>query len=185
MLALHDPSSSTVTLVPAPTYLMSHTVKRLKSLSTAPLNPAQTSNMEARNKLGEAFGTRKAKSQIKTVERNKVDVEGMEGVRELMQEGIDSVGAVLPSKEQLKAINDSSRPIPRPNMSAAVPSEAYSINDIISPAAATSLKFHVKTLIDAKSDEERVGLLVYRHSAWVNRRMNDLCSSDKPNKEKM
>lgn len=98
MLALHDPSSSTVTLVPAPTYLMSHTVKRLKTLSTAPAVPAQTSNMEARNKLGEAFGTRKAKSAIKTAERNKVDVEGMEGVRELMQEGIESGGAVLPTK---------------------------------------------------------------------------------------
>jgi hypothetical protein len=209
VLALHDPSTSTVTLVPAPTYLMAHTVKRLKRAPTAPLIPAQTTNMEARNKLGEAFGTRKAKTQIKTAERNKVDVEGMEGVRELMQEGIESGGAVLPTKgpslvslpsplaadlsslplgrplEEIKTLNDSSRPIPPPNMLAATPAEAYSLDDIISPAAATSLKFYVKELIEAETDEERIGMLAYRHSNWVNKRLNELCARDKPNKEKM
>ena len=41
---------------------------------------------ERRNDLGEVFGTRKAKSQIKTQERNRVDVGAMEGVRgHLMQ----------------------------------------------------------------------------------------------------
>lgn len=82
-------------------------------------------------------------------------------------------------------MNDSSRPIPPPNMLAATPADAYSIDDIIAPAAATSLKYYVKQLIDAETDEERIGMLVHRHSNWVNKRLNELCNKDKPNKEKM
>lgn len=41
-----------------------------------------------RNDLGEAFGTRKAKSQIKAEERNKVDINAMQGVRGDLMESI-------------------------------------------------------------------------------------------------
>jgi DNA-directed RNA polymerase I subunit RPA49 len=41
-----------------------------------------------RNDLGEAFGTRKAKTQIKADERNKVDIGAMEGVRGHLMESI-------------------------------------------------------------------------------------------------
>lgn len=64
---------------------MSHTVKRLKTLANS--NPAANAEERAkqwraqRNDLGETFGTKKAKSQIKAEERNKVDVGAMEGIK--------------------------------------------------------------------------------------------------------
>jgi DNA-directed RNA polymerase I subunit RPA49 len=56
--------------------------------------------LEARNKLGEAFGTKKAKSRIKTVERNKIDISGMEGMRSQLEESILVAGKDLPSQGQ-------------------------------------------------------------------------------------
>jgi hypothetical protein len=41
-----------------------------------------------RNDLGEVFGTRKAKSQIRAAERGKVNAAAMEGVRDHLMESI-------------------------------------------------------------------------------------------------
>jgi DNA-directed RNA polymerase I subunit RPA49 len=47
-----------------------------------------------RNDLGEAFGTRKAKSQIRAEERNRVDVSAMEGVKGHLMESIGETEVV-------------------------------------------------------------------------------------------
>jgi DNA-directed RNA polymerase I subunit RPA49 len=87
---LYDPETNTLTLTPAPLYLMSHRAKRLKM---APLSSTATPDASAewrikRNDLGEAFGTRKAKSQIKAQERGKVNAAAMEGVKDHLMESI-------------------------------------------------------------------------------------------------
>jgi DNA-directed RNA polymerase I subunit RPA49 len=58
---LYDPETNTLTLTPAPLYLMSHR---------------------------EAFGTRKAKSQIKAQERGKVNAAAMESVKDHLMDSI-------------------------------------------------------------------------------------------------
>lgn len=64
---------------------MSSTVKRLKGpgISTVFADQQERAKQWRKNRdaLGETFGTRKAKSQIKAEERNKVDVAAMEGVK--------------------------------------------------------------------------------------------------------
>jgi len=87
---LYDPETNTLTLTPAPLYLMSHRAKRLKM---APLSSGNTAEAQAlwrtqRNDLGEAFGTRKAKSQIKAQERGKVNAAAMEGVKSHLMDSI-------------------------------------------------------------------------------------------------
>lgn len=87
---LYDPETNTLTLTPAPLYLMSHRAKRLKlaPLSSAATAEAQSEWRTKRNDLGEAFGTRKAKSQIKAQERGKVNAAAMEGVKDHLMESI-------------------------------------------------------------------------------------------------
>ena len=69
---------------------MSHRAKRLKlaPLSSAATAEAQSEWRTKRNDLGEAFGTRKAKSQIKAQERGKVNAAAMEGVKDHLMESI-------------------------------------------------------------------------------------------------
>lgn len=98
---LYDPDTNTLTLTTAPLYLMSHRAKRLK---TMPL-PSQAARMEMaeyrakKNDLGEVFGTRKAKSQIRAAERGKVNAAAMEGVRDHLMESIP-VSEVIESELQ-------------------------------------------------------------------------------------
>jgi hypothetical protein len=88
--ALYDPETNTLTITPAPLYLMSHRAKRLK-MAPLPSEASKEAEMNwriKRNDLGEAFGTRKAKSQIKAQERGKVNAAAMEGVKDHLMDSI-------------------------------------------------------------------------------------------------
>ena len=54
--------------------------------------------MEAKAALGEAFGTKKAKANIRARERNKVDVSAMEGVAGHLQDRIEQSTMTLPTQ---------------------------------------------------------------------------------------
>lgn len=83
--ALYDPSTGTLTIHPStPLYLMTHRVKRLMAGPSAPAAPSSNPYdiyKQRKTNLGEAFGTRKAVSQIRAEERNRVDVSAMESVK--------------------------------------------------------------------------------------------------------
>lgn len=71
---------------------MSHRAKRLKTvpLPSQAARDAETAEWRAKkNDLGEVFGTRKAKSQIRAAERGKVNAAAMEGVRDHLMESIE------------------------------------------------------------------------------------------------
>jgi DNA-directed RNA polymerase I subunit RPA49 len=71
-------------------------VKALKGLETAPVTLKE--RVEARNALGESFGTKKAQAAIRSAERNKVDVAAMEGVMDHLVDRIEQSTGALPSK---------------------------------------------------------------------------------------
>jgi hypothetical protein len=54
--------------------------------------------MQAKNALGEAFGTKKIKQQIKSVERNAVNVSTLHGIAPLLHDSIAAKTSTLPSK---------------------------------------------------------------------------------------
>lgn len=69
---------------------MTHRVKRLISNQAAGQEGIDPRSLykERKTHLGEAFGTRKAKSQIKAEERNRVDVSAMESVKGQLMDSI-------------------------------------------------------------------------------------------------
>ena len=97
--ALYDPSSSTMHIYPsAPLYLLSHRAKRTKQLAADPSKSTQEWR-EKRNNLGDAFGTKKAKSAIRAEERNKLDAGGMQSVKGHLMESIGEREAVAADGE--------------------------------------------------------------------------------------
>lgn len=94
--ALYNPKTKTLHLPStSPLYLVSHAAKRLKTLPLSSTSSKLPDYRAKRNDLGEAFGTRKAKSQIKADERNKVDVSAMESVRGHFMESIGESKMVI------------------------------------------------------------------------------------------
>lgn len=137
MVGVFDHSTNALTLRHAPLYVVRHQVKKLKGLG--PILESGHDYQRARNVLGEAFGTKKAKTAIRAAEKNKVDVAAMKDVRtptgpyfssrpssqvaDTLQSTIQSKTATLPKAEEANAEADSKRPIPPFKADAPSPSE--------------------------------------------------------------
>lgn len=68
--------------------MLTHTVKALKSIPSFAA-PSKSQYLEARNALGETFGTKKQKAAIRAQERNRIDISAMEGVMSYVMDGIE------------------------------------------------------------------------------------------------
>lgn len=80
-------------------HVLARDVKALKSLEPF-AKTVQEERLAAKNQLGEAFGSKKAKQAIKAMERNKVDVSAMENVVGHIQGSIEAGTVALPSRGQ-------------------------------------------------------------------------------------
>jgi len=74
--------------VPKVPHIFTHTVKALKSIPSSAA-PSKTQYLEARNVLGETFGTKKQKATIRAQARNRIDVGAMEGVMGYVMDSIE------------------------------------------------------------------------------------------------
>jgi DNA-directed RNA polymerase I subunit RPA49 len=77
-------------------YPISRQIKALKNFK--PAEPESAEYFQARNMLGKAFGTKKAKLAIQAHERNKVDVSAMKDVASVLQDRIDEGTENLPTQ---------------------------------------------------------------------------------------
>jgi len=128
-----------------PLFLVSHHVKALQ-LSGAPASTHRSDYSVARNQLGEAFGTKKARAAIRAVERNKIDVGAMgDGVQNVIQNMIQSNTSLLPQKLEAEKSANTHRLIPRFNEQASSPSEV-SASHLLASLSYASARF---TLLSA------------------------------------
>ncbi|KAL2917325.1 DNA-directed RNA polymerase I subunit rpa49 [Polyrhizophydium stewartii] len=98
-------------------------------LTLTPVHASQ--NMTARNQLGEAFGTKKRKQAIRALEKNQVDVSGLQAVAHKISEKIEETSALLPAKAEIDSKMLAERDIPPCNTEATTPEEVYRIADIV------------------------------------------------------
>jgi len=186
--ALYDPSTSTLQINPStPLYLLAHRAKRLRT-AALPSSASKESKIEwrvKRNDLGEVFGTRKAKSQIKAAERNKVDVGAMQGVKGHLME---SIGERMEEGEYafefslyIALIWRGAGPvgpsdlIPAPNLTTSEVSEIYSRDTLIPPAEYSSID--VSNILHARDDKGRSASLPWRRSRWIEDKMRMIVQS--------
>jgi DNA-directed RNA polymerase I subunit RPA49 len=171
---------------------MSHRAKRLKAM---PL-PSQIAKAEQaeyrarRNDLGEAFGTRKAKSQIRAAERGKVNATAMEGVREHLMDSVEVAeeddGTFPDSSNRFEVemvseerwwlielgIEKPSDFIPVPNMTAYEVDQVYPRESIIPSDQWSAID--VAPIVKAKDEFARTALMPSRHSAWITRKVGEV-----------
>jgi hypothetical protein len=103
-------------------------------LDTVPRNAVESNlvlnSKEKRIQLGEAFGTRKKKQQLRQQEINQIQVDTLGDVKQ-MTERIGQTS--LPRQHELEEQIMNDRLIPPCNTNAAIPGEVYNIDDICPP----------------------------------------------------
>lgn len=191
MLAVYNKATQTAQLVPAPVHIVAPTLKRLKHLNTVSQPADAESRMVQRNALGTAFGSKKAKANIRAAERSKIDVGSadLQAYQPELQANLDDVLGKLPDAEDLAAMTASAGLIPKPNPDAEVPSEAYPIENIVSRAELSAMP--IKDAMQAATLSERMQKMPTRSSAFVAKHLKRLVNQaasgswDKPAKEKL
>ncbi|KAG1733711.1 Rpa49 subunit specific to nuclear RNA polymerase I [Suillus lakei] len=180
LVGVHNKRTGITTLRAAPLHILTHEVKALKGLKPAAVSTLQ--RLEARAALGETFGTKKAKLAIRAQERNKVDVSAMEGVAGHLQESIFKNTSTLPSKGlfEAKANADSTRLIPQYDIDALNPSDIYPLHNVIPKPEWKALS--ISAYMDAGGSAERVALLPFKRSNWINDHLTLAFASPSPNK---
>ncbi|KAF7326675.1 Rpa49 subunit specific to nuclear RNA polymerase I [Mycena venus] len=170
VIAVHNKRTSELTVLPTTMspYILSHTVKALKSIEPAPA-PSALEYMKAKTALGETFGTKKAKAAIRAKERNRVDVGAMEGVMDFVMAGIDKAAGGLMTTEEAKDLADANRQVPPFSLTATDPADVYPLHGIIPEPEWKALP--VSAFYEAGSAYERKQVLPFRGSEWVNARV--------------
>lgn len=177
--------------------ILARRVKALKGLDAAPVSNLQ--RLEARNNLGETFGTKRAVKAIRAAERNKVDVSAMQGVTAHLQESIEANTAALPSKgdyqclgkyrcsltsffsvDEAKATVDSNRLIPPYNLDVDTVADVYALHDIIPEVEFNAIP--ISEMMATQTTGELIQRLPYKRSSWVNNHITLLFATPTPNK---
>ncbi|KAH7907255.1 Rpa49 subunit specific to nuclear RNA polymerase I [Hygrophoropsis aurantiaca] len=168
LVGVHNKRTGITKFREAPLHILAHEVKALKGIDPTAVSSLQ--RLEARAALGETFGTKKAKLAIRAQARNKVDVSAMEGVTDHIQESIQKNTQALPTKDEAKAAADSTRLVPAYNADALSPEEIYPRSNIIPDMEWKVLS--VSSLTAAQSTAERIALLPFKRSNWVNEHLS-------------
>ncbi|KAG6816191.1 hypothetical protein H0H87_007860 [Tephrocybe sp. NHM501043] len=184
LIAVHNKRTSTLNVLPTAKspYILTRTVKALKNIP-ASAAPTQHDYKQARNALGETFGTKKAKASIRAQERNRVDVSAMEGVMDHLQQGIDKGAAGLMTTEEAKEEADKNRLIPPFDASATEPEDIYPLHSIIPEVEWKALS--VSAFDQAAGPSERKALLPFGWSKWVTSHVDSTYADiDSPKRRK-
>lgn len=130
-LAVYDPVSKTVELFEAP-MLKGKVISKSKRAYKGPkIKQLGLRNVEQRNALGEAFGTKKAKSAISSLERNRIDSDKLQDVQIDIVDSVKESTQALPSRAQMDKESSDLRPIPNINLDATSSEDIYPIESII------------------------------------------------------
>ncbi|PSS37246.1 hypothetical protein PHLCEN_2v884 [Hermanssonia centrifuga] len=178
LVGIYDKRTKTTTLREAPLHILSRQVKALKNLKSIEVSSEE--RIKLRNTLGETFGTKKAKAAIRAQERNRVDVDAMQGVAGHLQQRIQANTESLPTQAEAKATADSNRLIPTYDENAQRPEDVYKLHDIIPEVEFNALS--ITPFKVAVTMHERKALLPHSRSNWINQHLSLLFSAPKPNK---
>jgi DNA-directed RNA polymerase I subunit RPA49 len=171
---VYDKKDNTITLQEAPVIKMHRTVKALKGIKSQV--SAQNSFLEAKNALGDTFGTKKARQQIKAMERNEVKVESLgQDVVSTMQNEIDVAAQAVPTIDMIKEDQENQRPVPPYDATATAPADIYNMDDIVSAEELNAVP--IKDILKCTNLQELKELLPFTLSEFVNTRLLSIINS--------
>ncbi|CAM0138705.1 DNA-directed RNA polymerase I subunit rpa49 [Umbelopsis sp. WA50703] len=174
VVGVYSKKDNTVTLQEAPVFNMHRTVKALKGLKSQVT--AKNSFLEAKNTLGDTFGTKKARQQIRSAERNEVKAEALgQDVVSTMQNEIDVAAQAVPTIEDIRKEQEQDRPVPPYDATATTPENIYDLEDIISSEELNAVP--IKDILKCTTADELKEQLPYTLSKFVNSRLLTLVTA--------
>ncbi|KAK3375258.1 RNA polymerase I associated factor, A49-like protein [Podospora didyma] len=134
-LAIYDPISGDMQLIEAQKMVVRGTVRKQKASDEAMADRTQKQSMyDMRTELGEAFGTKKSKKAIRAVVENAITAPAGDKLANgdlAMVNSIRNSSKAMATREELQAVVDQARPVPRGNLDAEDIQDVYVASEII------------------------------------------------------
>lgn len=164
VVALYDPKQKSVELYKAPVIPL-HVTSLDHRVHKGPKVKLRGQLITAqRNALGEAFGTKKAKAKIASLQRNRIDADKLQDMELDIIDNVTELTAEMPLREQLLEEGAAERPVPPCNEAATQPEDIYPLEGIISSRELAAIR--VGSMMET-SAAERTEMLPFGKSAFV------------------
>lgn len=176
-----------MTLHRAPLFTMTRIISELQNLKAIKADGLGqqadwNARVAARRDLGDVFGTRKAKAIVRAQDRLKVDASHMGAMLDEVAEGITESAAILPSVQDITAIEAEGRPGPLPNMGATKPEDVYPPSILVPASVLSALP--ISRLINAEDEaglRKALPVLGTSNADWLLTRVSALVKRIKAN----
>ncbi|EGV63192.1 DNA-directed RNA polymerase I subunit rpa49 [Yamadazyma tenuis] len=164
-LAIYDPSTKSVELYESP-MLNGRVISKSKRQYKGPkVKQLGIRNNLQRTALGEAFGTKKAKSAISNLERNRIDSDKLQDVELDIVDSVRESTQALPTKVQMDQDSSELRPTPRINMEATSSDDIYPVENIIPSPDWDAIR--INSILDAPTTDSKLELLPFSSSDYI------------------
>lgn len=169
IIGLYDPIKKNIELYKAPLVVGRVNARSKRTYKGPHIKLTGLRNVQQRNALGEAFGTKKAKAAITNYEKNKIDAEKLQDVEMDIIDNVKESTNTLPTHEEIQKASVEERPTPRANVDATSVEDIYPINGIITNKEMGLIR--VNGLLEEGDITRRLESLPYEKSTYVNNRL--------------
>lgn len=178
LIGVYDKFTGTVTFRKAPLVRVNPVIKSLKDSQGVPDRvDLENQIYKARNELGEAFGNKKRKAQIRADERNRINMDAVKGDMDLIEASMEVRTDSMPTAREQAATDDQSRLVPKYDVNATTADAIYDMEDVLSKAHASHID--VTPFVKAIDPEEYMAKVPAR-SDFVQRKMEQILDQKKP-----
>ncbi|KAL7749314.1 DNA-directed RNA polymerase I subunit rpa49 [Sorochytrium milnesiophthora] len=135
--------------------------------------------LQSKNALGETFGTKKIKTQIRAIEKNRINSGALGDASSTIQESVDSVAANMPTAEQMAHDVLADQPLPPYNTETKVVADIYPINKLILHSELSALEPVVTAIAALTNPNLLTDMLGQNIEPYVFRHLSTVLTSEK------
>lgn len=183
-LLTKDKKTGKVELIDTPLFEVNSYVKSLREKdSTTAIRQSGVKNWQQRTALGQAFGTKKAKTAINDIERNRLDADMLDGLEHAIVDNVKERTQNMPSSEQRQKAAEAERPIPEYNAETKNVAEIYPLSSIVPEHEYDQIAPIVDQIVEASTGGEDfetaiANILPFNDSDFINARIEQVISDD-------
>ncbi|KAJ2542818.1 DNA-directed RNA polymerase I subunit rpa49, partial [Coemansia sp. RSA 1933] len=177
LVGVYDKKTDTVTFRKAPYVRVNSVIKSLKDSAGVVERNNASHMLQARIELGEAFGNKKRKAQIRADERNKINIDSVKGDMSIIESSIGLRTSSMPTAVDLRKAEDANRPIPKYDSKATNPEDIYDMEDVLPKAVASHISV---TSFTKATDNEEYKKLVPVRSLFVLKKIEHILDQQQP-----
>lgn len=171
-VAVYDKTTNSIDLYPSALVPISNVVKSKKNVQGPAIKQQNVRNVVQRTTLGEAFGTKKAKKALQSLEKNRIDADKLASMETSIIDSVKTTTENLPSLETIKDQQSTERPIPPYNSDATDVKEVYPLEGLIPKREYDSLR--LAPILNERDPKMRLEMFPYKNSFFVSTRLEQL-----------